>query len=73
MSNHVRAVGVGMVPSVKPGANEPDPEMAAQATRLALADAGIGWPLGDAVGPFLWPALRRPARFPPPSRARRCG
>ena len=35
--------GVGMIPFVKPGANAPYPAMAAEATRLALADAGIGY------------------------------
>ncbi|MBV8156052.1 MAG: lipid-transfer protein, partial [Dyella sp.] len=38
--------GVGMIPFVKPGANEPYPVMGATAGRLALADAGIGY---DAV------------------------
>jgi sterol carrier protein 2 len=35
--------GVGMMPFVKPGANDPYPVMAAAAGRLALADAGIGY------------------------------
>ena len=35
--------GVGMIPFVKPGANEPYPVMAAQAGRLALADAGVDY------------------------------
>ncbi len=40
-SNTVCVAGVGMIPFVKPGANAPYPEMAATATRQALADAGI--------------------------------
>ncbi len=35
--------GVGMIPFVKPGANDPYPVMAANAGRLALTDAGIGF------------------------------
>jgi acetyl-CoA acetyltransferase len=35
--------GVGMIPFVKPGANEPYPVMAGQAARLALADAGLAY------------------------------
>jgi sterol carrier protein 2 len=35
--------GVGMIPFAKPGASEPYDTMAAQAGRLALADAGIGF------------------------------
>ena len=40
MSTPVHVVGVGMIPFVKPGANKPYPEMAAEALRAALADAG---------------------------------
>ena len=36
-------VGVGMIPFVKPGANEPYPARAADATRRALADAGAAY------------------------------
>jgi acetyl-CoA acetyltransferase len=43
MSRSVHVVGVGMIPFTKPGANAPYPEMGAQATRLALADAGLGY------------------------------
>jgi len=43
MSTAVHVAGVGMIPFVKPGANKPYPEMAAEALRLALADAGIGY------------------------------
>ncbi len=43
MSRSVHVAGVGMIPFVKPGANKPYPEMAAQATRIALADAGVGY------------------------------
>jgi sterol carrier protein 2 len=40
-SNTVCVAGVGMIPFVKPGANASYPEMAATATRQALADAGV--------------------------------
>ncbi len=43
MSQEVHVVGVGMIPFTKPGANAPYPEMAAIATRAALADAGLGY------------------------------
>lgn len=43
MSRDVFVTGVGMIPFTKPGANEPYPAMAAEATRRALADAGIGY------------------------------
>ena len=43
MSRRVFVAGVGMIPFVKPGANEPYPVMAAKAGRLALADACIGY------------------------------
>ena len=43
MSTRVLIAGVGMIPFVKPGANKPYPDMAGEATRLALADAGIGY------------------------------
>lgn len=43
MSRDVYVTGVGMIPFTKPGANLPYPEMAAQAVRAALADAGIGY------------------------------
>ena len=43
MSQDVHVVGIGMIPFTKPGANEPYPQMAATATRAALADAGIGY------------------------------
>jgi acetyl-CoA acetyltransferase len=42
MSN-VYVAGVGMIPFAKPGKNAPYPEMAAQALRAALADAGVGY------------------------------
>ncbi|MEJ8812448.1 lipid-transfer protein [Variovorax ureilyticus] len=42
MSN-VYVVGVGMIPFAKPGKHAPYHEMAAVATRAALADAGIGY------------------------------
>jgi hypothetical protein len=45
MSRDVFVAGVGMIPFTKPGANEPYPQMAAKATRAALADAGIGYEL----------------------------
>jgi len=43
MSSHVLVAGVGMIAFAKPGANRPYPEMAAEATRSALADAGIDY------------------------------
>jgi acetyl-CoA acetyltransferase len=43
MGKRVFIAGVGMIPFVKPGANEPYPVMGATAGRLALADAGIGY------------------------------
>jgi acetyl-CoA acetyltransferase len=43
MNQDVFVAGVGMIPFTKPGANEPYPQMAAQATRQALADAGLGY------------------------------
>ncbi|RYF30141.1 MAG: lipid-transfer protein, partial [Comamonadaceae bacterium] len=45
MSREVFVAGVGMIPFTKPGANAPYPEMAAVATRAALADAGIDYTL----------------------------
>jgi acetyl-CoA acetyltransferase len=45
MARSVHVVGVGMIPFAKPGANKPYPEMAAVATRAALADAGLGYEL----------------------------
>jgi acetyl-CoA acetyltransferase len=43
MTSNVCVVGVGMVPFMKPGANEPYPVMASKAVLAALADAGIGY------------------------------
>ncbi len=43
MSQHVHVVGVGMIPFVKPGTSKPYHEMGADATRIALRDAGIGY------------------------------
>ena len=43
MANKAFIAGVGMIPFVKPGAHVPYPDMAIQATRLALADAGVGY------------------------------
>jgi acetyl-CoA acetyltransferase len=45
MSHDVFVTGVGMIPFTKPGAGESYQEMAAEATRRALADAGIGYEL----------------------------
>ncbi|CAN7789279.1 lipid-transfer protein [Caballeronia sp. LjRoot34] len=45
MSCDVFVSGVGMIPFTKPGAHAPYPQMAAQATRHALSDAGIGYEL----------------------------
>lgn len=43
MNRKVLVAGVGMIPFTKPGASAPYPQMAAQATRLALQDAGLGY------------------------------
>ncbi|MES2529401.1 MAG: lipid-transfer protein [Pseudomonadota bacterium] len=43
MSRDVHVAGVGMIPFKKPGNHAPYPQMAAEATRAALADAGIGY------------------------------
>ncbi len=45
MNRTVCVAGVGMIPFTKPGASEPYPVMAAKAVTLALADAGIDYPL----------------------------
>ena len=45
MSRSVHVAGVGMIPFVKPGNNQPYPEMGAQALRAALADAGLDYAL----------------------------
>jgi sterol carrier protein 2 len=43
MTSSVYVAGVGMIPFTKPGANAPYPMMGAEATRLALADAGVSY------------------------------
>ncbi|MDZ4163476.1 MAG: lipid-transfer protein [Burkholderiales bacterium] len=43
MAHPVGVAGVGMVPFTKPGAHLPYPHMAAEAVRLALADAGVSY------------------------------
>ncbi|MDP3134697.1 MAG: lipid-transfer protein, partial [Burkholderiaceae bacterium] len=43
MAHPVGVAGVGMVPFTKPGAHLPYPHMAAEAARLALADAGVSY------------------------------
>lgn len=43
MNPKIYIAGVGMIPFVKPGASEPYDLMAAAATRLALADAGLDY------------------------------
>ncbi|MCE2680887.1 MAG: lipid-transfer protein [Burkholderiales bacterium] len=45
MSRQVLVCGVGMIPFTKPGSNEPYPQMAEQAIRLALEDAGVSYSL----------------------------
>ena len=45
MTQEVVVAGVGMIPFKKPGASASYIEMGAQAARLALADAGIGYEL----------------------------
>lgn len=44
MGREVFVAGVGMIPFTKPGAHRPYPEMAAEAVRAALADAGLAYP-----------------------------
>ncbi|ABD08771.1 Thiolase [Rhodopseudomonas palustris HaA2] len=43
MASSVYVAGVGMIPFVKPGANEPYHLMGAEAARRALSDAGVGY------------------------------
>jgi acetyl-CoA acetyltransferase len=43
MSKKIVVTGVGMIPFKKPGAAETYPVMGAQAARIALADAGVGY------------------------------
>jgi acetyl-CoA acetyltransferase len=43
MGHEVFIAGVGMIPFVKPGSNDPYPKMAADATHAALLDARIGF------------------------------
>jgi acetyl-CoA acetyltransferase len=43
MTHPVLVTGVGMIPFAKPGAHRPYPEMAAEATRAALANAGLDY------------------------------
>lgn len=43
MSSAVCVAGVGMTPFAKPGAHAPYPDMAAQAVRAALVDAGLDY------------------------------
>ena len=43
MTQQILVAGVGMIPFAKPGASASYFEMGAQAVRLALADAGIGY------------------------------
>jgi len=45
MKQAVQVVGVGMIPFTKPGASASYDVMGAQAARLALADAGVAYPL----------------------------
>lgn len=45
MASHVYVAGVGMIPFTKPGGHLPYPQMAAEAARLALADAGVDYGL----------------------------
>ena len=43
MSGQAHVAGVGMIPFAKPGASAPYHAMGAEAARLALADAGLGY------------------------------
>ena len=45
LNREVLVAGVGMIPFAKPGQSAPYDEMGAEAIRLALADAGIGYSL----------------------------
>jgi sterol carrier protein 2 len=45
MASRAYVAGVGMIPFVKPGANAPYHVMGAEATRLALSDAGLDYSL----------------------------
>lgn len=45
MAIHVYVAGVGMIPFTKPGGHLPYPQMATEAARLALADAGVAYGL----------------------------
>jgi sterol carrier protein 2 len=45
MTSRVYVAGVGMIPFVKPGANAPYHVMGAEATKLALSDAGVDYSL----------------------------
>lgn len=45
MNREVLVAGVGMIPFSKPGQSAPYDEMGAEAIRLALADAGLGYDL----------------------------
>ena len=45
MTSRVYVAGVGMIPFVKPGANAPYHVMGAEATKLALSDAGLDYGL----------------------------
>ncbi|HEY1091911.1 MAG TPA: lipid-transfer protein, partial [Burkholderiaceae bacterium] len=43
MTQNVFVAGVGMIPFAKPGKSLSYTEMGAEATRRALADAGLGY------------------------------
>ncbi len=43
MSKHAVVAGVGMIPFKKPGQSDPYAVMGANATRLALEDAGLSY------------------------------
>ena len=45
MTSRVYVAGVGMIPFVKPGASAPYHVMGAEATKLALSDAGLDYSL----------------------------
>ena len=45
MRGDVYVAGVGMIPFTKPGANAPYPQMASNAARVALDDAGLAYSL----------------------------
>jgi hypothetical protein len=62
MTSSVVVAGVGMVPFAKPGASATYDEMGATASRMALADAGIGYEsVQQAYAGYVY-EIQRPAK-----------